>query len=91
MKTKALISFAVTEKLICVFVFAYAKSRFSHDAAHTVKLELKRTFGRHLLDLSGGSNEYLHVQFMLGAKLRKKYQQNIILQPYTLQDIAYAC
>ena len=34
-KTKALISFAVTEKLICVFVFAYTKSRFSHDAAHT--------------------------------------------------------
>ena len=34
-KTKALISFAVTAKLICVFVFAYAKSRFSYDAAHT--------------------------------------------------------
>ena len=33
-KTKALISFAVTTKLICVFVFAYAKSRFSHDEAH---------------------------------------------------------
>ena len=32
-KTKALISFAVTAKLICVFVFAYAKIRFSHDAA----------------------------------------------------------
>ena len=32
-KTKALISFAVTAKLICVFVFAYTKSRFSHDAA----------------------------------------------------------
>ena len=32
--TKALISFAVTAKLICVFVFAYAKSRFSHDPAH---------------------------------------------------------
>ena len=29
-----LISFAVTAKLICVFVFAYAKSRFSHDKAH---------------------------------------------------------
>ena len=28
MKTKA-----VTPKLICVFVFAYAKSRFSHDEA----------------------------------------------------------
>ena len=33
MKTKALISFVVTAKLICVFVFTYAKSRFSHDAA----------------------------------------------------------
>ena len=33
-KTKTLISFAVTAKLICVFVYAYAKSRFSHDAAH---------------------------------------------------------
>ena len=37
MKTKALISFAVTAKLICVFVFAYAKSRFSNDAAHIAK------------------------------------------------------
>ena len=32
-KTKALTSFAVTAKLICVFVFAYAKSWFSHDEA----------------------------------------------------------
>ena len=32
-KTKALISFAVTAKLICVFVFAYAKIRFSHNEA----------------------------------------------------------
>ena len=38
-KTKALISFAVTAKLICVFVFACAKSRFSHDAAHFVSSE----------------------------------------------------
>ena len=35
-KTKALISFAVTAKLICIFVFAYAKRRFSHDEAHIV-------------------------------------------------------
>ena len=34
MKTKALISFAVTAKLICVFVFVYAKCWFSHDADH---------------------------------------------------------
>ena len=31
-KTKALSSFAVTA-LICVFVFVYTKSRFSHDTA----------------------------------------------------------
>ena len=33
-KTKALISFAVTAKLICVFVFAHADCWFSHEAAH---------------------------------------------------------
>ena len=32
-KPKALISFAVTAKLICVFVFEYAKIRFPHVAA----------------------------------------------------------
>ena len=33
MCTKAQISLAVTAKLICAFVFAYAKCLFSHDAA----------------------------------------------------------
>ena len=33
-KTKALISFAVTAKLICAFVFAGADCWFSHVAAH---------------------------------------------------------
>ena len=42
-KTKALISFGVTAKLICIFVFAYEKSRFSHDAAHTIILLLTAT------------------------------------------------
>ena len=32
-KTKALISFAITAKLICAFVFAYADCWFSHVAA----------------------------------------------------------
>ena len=36
-KTKALISFTVTAKLICVFVFAYAKCRVSHDGTTRVK------------------------------------------------------
>ena len=33
-KTKGLISCAVTAQLICAFVFAYTKSRFSHDVVH---------------------------------------------------------
>ena len=36
-KTKPLISFAATAKLICVFVFAYAKSRFSQNEALLIK------------------------------------------------------
>ena len=31
MKTKVLISCSVTAQLICVFVFEYAKSSFSHE------------------------------------------------------------
>ena len=35
-KTKALISFSVTAKLICAFVFAYADCWFSHAAAQLI-------------------------------------------------------
>ena len=42
-KTKALISFAVTAKLMCVFVFAYAKSRFSHRLS-TTRVEFNKVF-----------------------------------------------
>ena len=33
-KRKGLISFTVTAKLICAFVFEYADCWFSHEAAH---------------------------------------------------------
>ena len=33
-ENKGVISFAVTAKLICAFVFAYADYMFSHEAAH---------------------------------------------------------
>ena len=42
-KTKALISFAVTAKLICVFVFAYTGCWFSHEAAHIKQDQIKYT------------------------------------------------
>ena len=40
-----LISFAVTAKLICVFVFAYAKSQFSHDKA---QIDMMNSYGLNL-------------------------------------------
>ena len=39
-KTRALISFAVTAKLICAFVFVYADCLFSHAAAHVLTVLL---------------------------------------------------
>ena len=35
-ENKALISFAVTAKLICAFVFAYADCYLSHETAYTI-------------------------------------------------------
>ena len=35
-KTKALISYAVTTQLICAFVLAYARNRFSHYEVHMI-------------------------------------------------------
>ena len=53
MKTKALISCAVTAQLICAFVFAKAKVRFSHDVAQIllhilIILHFMQTLGVHL-------------------------------------------
>ena len=39
-KTKALISFAVTAKLICAFVFAYAKILFAHDTVYMLQTKI---------------------------------------------------
>ena len=51
-KTKALISFAVTARLICVFVFAYAKIGFSHDAAQIQKLQKEQETSLVLYEFS---------------------------------------
>ena len=56
-------SFAVTTKLFCVFVFADAKSRFSHDAAQLSRL--------------GGFNE--HQPPTTGFMKIKKYLSIIII------------
>ena len=42
-KTKLLINCTVTAPLICTFVFAYTKSRFSHDKAQFI-IQIFRPF-----------------------------------------------
>ena len=55
-KTKALIIFAVTAKLICVFVFAYADCWFSDEAAQMTLddeiFNIIQTFDAHNPDKS---------------------------------------
>ena len=41
MKSKTLISCVIIAQLICGFVFAYTKSRFSHDAAQIISSVLR--------------------------------------------------
>ena len=66
-KTKALISFAVTAKLICVFVFAYAKIRFSHVAAQIVKIHMN----------TGNGNKTNFNGFLIGSTSRKSAANGI--------------
>ena len=80
-KTKVLISCAVTAQLICTFVFAYAKSRFSHDTAHIVCSIIKYphlvyclVIHVHFSLLASGSDD---VQVILWDPFRKKKVTNI--------------
>ena len=58
----ALISFAVTAKLICVFVFAYAKSRFSHDAAHTRTQQTTKALISDCVDVQSVHLLFIHAK-----------------------------
>ena len=73
MKTKALISFAVTAKLICVFSFAYADCWFSHEAAHLLTLLLfqdrANTEMKLLKELSEANDKNIGFETKVGGKL----------------------
>ena len=70
-KTKALISFAVTAKLICAFVVAYADCWFSHEAAQIKSVKQRNINFENtttsLLHYCWGSKQMLvlAIQFML--------------------------
>ena len=78
MKTKALISFAVTAKLICIFVFAYAKIRFSHDNSNMLSdvLSLIRFIRDHVACVKHLSREYTNMlNGIIGLHYRKSQIQ----------------
>ena len=81
MKTKALISFAVTAKLICAFVFAYADCWFSHEAAHFIP-----DIGNMLIDglLAENIDEWLPKQLLLLSGNMLKYSSSIFKFPVVL-------
>ena len=59
-KSKALISFAVTAKLICTFDFAYADCWVFHTAAHFIKFSENRNCTVWLLRLSNCFSSLTH-------------------------------
>ena len=86
MKTKALISFAVTAKLICVFVFAYAKCWFSHDAALVEPLCLisrKMPMKRKMRKINGRENKFF-LQYTSCS-----FQLLLTFDPILVEKVAY--
>ena len=76
-KTKALISFAVTAKLNCIFVFEYAKSRFSHDEA-----QLKPNHpGNLVLFYSCMDMEMLRKCLLMQISVYRAVEESIFTQP----------
>ena len=73
-KTKALISFAVTAKLICVFVFAYADCWFSHGAAHLMNIVSCKIPKSNIMN----AKQYVIVYLIGGIPLPKLATNGII-------------
>ena len=76
-KTKALISFAVTAKLICVFVFPNAKSWFSHNEA---QIDFKHYFPYFLFPQSMKApdlKEKLEESEKLLREMRKTWEEKL--------------
>ena len=72
----------VTTKLICMFVFAYAKSRFSHNAAHMICSKAGVQFSFHFIEV-----------FQTGAPpgwSRRMLGRNISVSLYHVTNYSFA-
>ena len=86
-KRKSPISFAVTAKLICVFVFAYPKSRSSHGAAHMdfvmVLQYIQHYLHTRIKQVAGfaqcASIDFLNVLHFVSARSRRMVLGNCIV------------
>ena len=65
-KTKELISFVVTPKLICIFVFAYAKSRFSHNEAQLKLSDLETRVAIQKINNQGADQTVQVLRLVMG-------------------------
>ena len=83
-------SFAVTGKLIWVFVLAYAKNCFSHDAAHIVHIvaawEASEYDGLFFLEAAIQSATQLYKEITVTLKIAVELHQNFISKA-ALQDL----
>ena len=70
MKTKALISFAVTAKLICVFVFTYAKE------AHIITLFIPLKYNSVDIILFSSAQLSIKFELLMNIKIAKTNEQN---------------
>ena len=94
MKTKVLISFAVIAKLICAFVFAYAKSWFSHKEAHieTRVIFLSRQQTTMVLIIGFRSNPLFYICiFLLYVHIYYEFKINtfkpmVLISPHRWAD-----
>ena len=76
-KKKVLISFAVTEKLICSFVFAYIKCWFSHEAAHIMTI----LYALHWHNVKGNTLNNNNLSFLYKYAGKNNYN-NLINNGY---------
>ena len=88
-KTKVLISCAVTVRLICIFVFAYAKSWFSHNEAQFV-YHIQKSFiflslnaKQHLPHLSYCTTKQLWFLVHTGSDQQATIRSSIDCNPET--------
>ena len=85
-ETKALISFAVTAKLICVFVFAYAKCWFSHDAYKLTSVSLTDQVSLKRKNSKDGRH-FKQVKQLFHTKIKTPYNSYMYIPSVNTQDV----